>query len=528
MLLAPLCLAQNVPVITQSSLLSEMVSLESLSRWSDFEYDSRQASSYNRESTQRGKPGWFADGDGTGFIREGKINGKPEWVIMEHKGPGAITKIWTPFFYYDFNNRVGPNVRIYLNGSNTASIDESLIKLVRGEGSIKPPFASPSARAGNLYLPIMFAKSIKVTMTDKPFYYLINYRTYRPGAPVSEKPAPLAEAGQQLTAARSTPKLTANFTIEPGKSRVVREIKRGGQVTEMSFRLPDVATNPRQLRSTVLSITFDGKESVWCPIGDFFCSADAIHPFSTMARTVTPDGQMTVRWVMPFAKSATVKLLNTGDTPVNAEASVISKTLQWTPASMHFYARWRPDEVVPGAPFSDWNYIDIWGKGVYVGDAWTVLNPQKDTWWGEGDEKIYVDGAWEKGFPTHFGTGTEDYYGWAGGVLPEVQDEFSHPFLANVKVGGLDGHTQGFNILTRHRGLDAIPFRQRLRFDMESSFGTDIRNKWNLLGYSAVTFFYAMPGAMHNRPPQPARSRAPIMSLAQLTSMSEAIRKGRK
>ena len=31
-------------------------------------------------------------------------------------------------------------------------------------------------------------------------------------------------------------------------------------------------------------------------------------------------------------------------------------------------------------------------------------------WWGEGDEKIYVDG---EDFPSHFGTGTEDYYGYA-------------------------------------------------------------------------------------------------------------------
>ena len=49
--------------------------------------------------------------------------------MMEQTGPGCITKIWTPFFYYDFNNRVGPNVRIYLDGSTTPTYDESLIKL---------------------------------------------------------------------------------------------------------------------------------------------------------------------------------------------------------------------------------------------------------------------------------------------------------------------------------------------------------------------------------------------------------------
>ncbi len=38
-----------------------------------------------------------------------------------------------------------------------------------------------------------------------------------------------------------------------------------------------------------------------------------------------------------------------------------------------------------------------------------------------------------------FGTGTEDYYGWAGGVVPTRTDEFSSPYLSNVRVGGLDG-----------------------------------------------------------------------------------------
>jgi hypothetical protein len=72
--------------------------------------------------------------------------------------------------------------------------------------------------------------------------------------------------------------------------------------------------------------------------------------------------------------------------------------------------------------------------------------------------------------------------------------------------------------------LDAIPFNQRIVFDMESSFGTDIRNPWNLLGYSAVVFWYAMPGATHNRPPQPAAAAQPIQTIARLQAISDAIR----
>ena len=192
---------------------------------------------------------------------------------------------------------------------------------------------------------------------------------------------------------------------------------------------------------------------------------------------------------------------------------------------MHFHANWRPDDVRPGTPPVDWNFIDITGQGVFVGDAWTVLDIQPGTWWGEGDEKIYVDSEYDGAkFPGIFGTGTEDYYGWAGGVVPTRTDEFNNPYLANVRVGGLDGYTLGYNINTRIRALDAIPFTQRLVFDMESSFGTDIRNPWNLLGYSAAVFWYALPGATHNRPAQPAAAAQPIQTLAQLQQMSDAIR----
>jgi len=193
---------------------------------------------------------------------------------------------------------------------------------------------------------------------------------------------------------------------------------------------------------------------------------------------------------------------------------------------MYFCANWRPDEIVPGTPFQDWNFIDIAGQGVYVGDAWTVLNIE-DGWWGEGDEKIYVDDAWEQGFPTHFGTGTEDYYGWAGGVNPTRADEFDEPFIANVRVGGLGQArlTRGYNICTRTRSLDAIPFTRRLRFDMEASFGTQMRQPWDLLGYSAVTFWYARPGAICNRGPQPQKAAKPIVSMPQLQKLSDEIKR---
>lgn len=532
------CKGAAIETITLKSLLAEMTDPAVVARFPASDYQCLQASSYNRGSTHRDQPdrgtsGWFADSDGVGFIRTEVINGKPEWVLMEHDGPGCITKLWTPFFYFDFNNRVGPNVRIYLDGADQPVIDESLIKLVRAEGTFAAPLATQTARAGDSYVPIPFAKSCKLTLTAKAFYNIINYRAYPVGTKVetftreghAAAAQELAEAGRALTARPDANKgtLKKSAPVEAG-GKLSLQLPSGSQaVRQITVRLPEATTNPAVLRSMVLSMTFDGEETVWTPVGDFFCSADLFHPFQTFQRTVMADGTMVCRWVMPYQKSGEILLSNLGKAPVTAGIQADVSAWQWDNASMHFYARWRSDELVPGSPFQDWNFIEVRGQGVYVGDNWTVLNPQAG-WWGEGDEKIYVDGAWDRGFPTHFGTGSEDYYGWAGGENPTRADEFSTPFLANVRVGGLNPDTKGYNICTRTRSLDAIPFGRRLVFDMESSFGVDIRHPWDLLGYSAVTYWYAKPGASHNRPALPAAAAKPIVSLAEALELSATIK----
>lgn len=528
-------LAQTV---TLSSLLAEMSDPAAVARWPQPTYRCLQASSYNRASTNRNQPnqdtsGWFADSDGLGYLRTETNGGRREWVIMEHQGPGCLTKLWTPFFYFGFNDRKGPNLRVYLDGQTTPVLNESLIELVTGRGTFKPPFAELTARAGNSYLPIPFARSCKVTLAGKPFYHLINYRAYAPGTQVETftratyeaASAELERTGRALTAPPDPNQgaLRKAAQLKPGEPLEIPLPAGPGAVRQFTVRLPGATAHPAWLRSTVLAMSFDGEESVWCPLGDFFCSADALHPIRTWSRTVTADGTMTCRWVMPYERSGALRLLNLGAQLVEVTLQVEATPWTWDDRSLHFHANWRPDDVVPGKPFRDWNYIAIRGQGIYVGDAWTVLNIQ-GSWWGEGDEKIYIDEAWDKGFPTHFGTGTEDYYGWAGGEVPTRRDEFSGPFLANARVGGLDGRTTGFNICTRTRSLDAIPFAHRLVFDMESSFGTDIRQPWNLLGYSAVTFWYARPGATHNRPAQPEATARPIMSLVDLKAKAEALR----
>jgi hypothetical protein len=178
------------------------------------------------------------------------------------------------------------------------------------------------------------------------------------------------------------------------------------------------------------------------------------------------------------------------------------------------------------------NFIDIHGRGIHVGDTLVVLNPLW-SWWGEGDEKIFVDDDIERKFPSHFGTGSEDYYGWAGGEVPTRRDEFYAPFVANVRVGGStndwpagkEPFTHGYNICSRTRSLDATPFARRFKFDMEAF--NMIGSPDAFLQYALVTHWYGAPGATHNRPPMPEAAAAPVPQTADVIKFVSAALAGR-
>jgi hypothetical protein len=148
---------------------------------------------------------------------------------------------------------------------------------------------------------------------------------------------------------------------------------------------------------------------------------------------------------------------------------------------MHFHAKWRT-ETMKTRPFRDWTYCDIKGKGVFVGDMLSIFNP-KTAWWGEGDEKIYVDG--EK-FPSWFGTGTEDYYGYAW----SDPKPFQHAYHNQTRCDG--PVTKGHTSVNRFHILDAIPFEKSFKFDMEVWHWIPDIN----VTYAATSYWYARPGSM--------------------------------
>lgn len=515
--------------ITIKSLLTEMTDRDRLAKFPDPPYRCMQACSYNRESVSPDLPGWFADSDGIGYIRTEEINGKTEWILMEDEGPGALIRIWAVCFYYSLQNTVGANIKVFLDGADEPVISTNFFSLVKGQDFIEPPFADSTARAGVMNFPIPYAKSCKVTMDQKAFYNIINYRKYLAGTAVRtftmEEYRNAARQREKTVRELTKPDSPAGNiqeyrqTLEKGEELTIDLPEGSKAVRQLQIRIRNSNNTANLLRSVVLSGEFDNTPTIWVPVGDFFSNVGKIRPYNMFERTVDNDGNMICRWVMPYEKNGTLKLTNLGDIPADVEMKVTTGKWKWDNNSMHFYATWRMDDPYPTFPLFDWNFLEAEGKGVIVGDEWTVLNP-KEGWWGEGDEKIWVDEDFTLNFPSHFGTGTEDYYGWAGGVVPTPLDEFSKPFHGNIIVG--EPNSMGYNVCTRTRTLDAIPFREKIKFDMEASCGT--RSTWFLLQYAQTTFWYGIPGVTHNRSALPEMASIPLPTLESLQEKVEQAR----
>lgn len=520
----------QIPDVTFESLLKEMADHSVVTHWPEHEYKSLQASSYNRASKSPEDPdGWFANGD-CGFDLGTEINqGRKEAVLMKHDGPGVLTRIWTPFFYKNFNNRIGKDIMIYLDGDSVPTIKTNFIELVTGKWQVPAPFAQYTNRAGDLYLPIPFGKSCKVTIADTSYFYIINFRAYTRGTKVetfrpeflNQYQSVLSDIGKELVNPKNYldgKTLSLNKKINTGESVFLKFPNGASAVRYLEFKV-QAKNIPQALRSTVLEMTFDNEKTVWCPIGDFFANVNAIDPYRMWEREVRPDGTMICRWVMPYKTNGHLRIHNLSADPVTVNLKANISLWKWDKNSFHFHTNWWTDVPYPPRPVWDMNFIEIQGRGIHVGDNLIVLNPHW-SWWGEGDEKIYVDDDFDRKFPSHFGTGTEDYYGWAGGQVPKREDEFSTPFLANVRVGGQHHpaekdhggrsgpFTRGYNICTRTRALDATPFASRFKFDMEAF--NMISSPEAYLQYALVTFWYGEPGATHNRTPMPGAASAPV------------------
>lgn len=481
--------------VSLESLLNEMTDRSAITLAPN--YVCKQASSYDRAAKSPDE-NWFANNDTSQFIRVEQNGDREESVLFEAEGPGAVVRWWVTAPHYK------SNLYVYIDGEAEPAISGNILDLLGGDALAGAPLSAERARGQNLYLPIPYGKSIKITCDNMKeqgnLYYQINYRTYPKDVEVESFTRDVFEALKDKIAATNAALLEPGKSVEGGerqgyKRRLSADMLEGlegafriggpGAITEIDVKLTadDIAA---ATRNVVLSISFDGEETVWVPVGEFFGSGVGVNPYKSWYTEVTDDGVMKAYWRMPYKKEARVSFINYGGEDVDVDYSVYYEKAPWLDNTMYFHANWRQErgiETVGGNGTKDWNYTALQGTGVYVGDVLSVVNSVPE-WWGEGDEKIYVDG---ETFPSHFGTGTEDYYGYAW-CTPQF---FEDPFHAQPRCEGPANFGNTTNL--RFRSLDAIPFANDFRFDMEV---------WHwaatTVDYAVATFWYGLPGATVN------------------------------
>jgi hypothetical protein len=492
--------------ISMSSLLDDMTNLTKLAEFPDPPFVAKQFSSYDRASTTPADPKtWFANNDCGNYLRVEERNGRKEYVMADIPGPGAITRIWSP--------NPGGTMRIYLNGNETPALEYPMADLLGGKHSLlPPPIAIELSTGWNLYFPIPYAKSCKVTCDKGGQYYHVAYRTYPKGTEVKtftlEKLKEAVPAIRKLAGELRLPEKkdehqvlkTACYEMslppgesgklwqhpEPGSGDPAWEKPGPGAIYHFSVGLTTKGPVETALRKVIVQMSFDGEETVEAPLGDFFGAGPGVNPFATMPLRVDATGQMVCKFVMPFKETSKVRLINRSSDAIKFSGCVSASTWTWTSRSMYFHAKWKSEFDVPTRPMRDWNYLTAKGKGVFAGVAFSIDNPAKE-WWGEGDEKIYVDG---ETFPSHFGTGTEDYYGYGWGNTKL----FTHAYHSQSRCDGPGNY--GRTSLNRFDILDRIPFTKDFKFDMELWHWKDCK-----VNMAVTAYYYALPGAEDTFPP---------------------------
>jgi hypothetical protein len=303
------------------------------------------------------------------------------------------------------------------------------------------------------------------------------------------------------------------WVIPPGETAVLADIPGPAQITHIWM------TQLGHYRECLLKITYDdaGYPSVCVPLGDFFCMGHGlVNSFQSAlfsCSTFFPyqfnrPAALNCYVPMPFARRAVVELVNESSEPHNQYFYIDYETLEaFPPDTGYFHAEfhrsnpfsgWAPgirvnseQADVVNAEHQAWdnNYLilETKGRGHYLGCNLSVTN-FTDTWWGEGDDMIWVDGY--KWPPDLHGTGSEDYFGQAWGMQPNA-------FLRNGS-SIFEGGTLGAPEIELWRGKGSyhtsyvfhlenpVRFTREIKVTIEHGHANHLSNEM-----SSVAYWYA-------------------------------------
>ncbi len=289
-----------------------------------------------------------------------------------------------------------------------------------------------------------------------------------------------------------------NSNVAPGQRKILMDVKGPGVITHiwLTFLGPEphpwAKNGSANHQEMLLRIYWDGRErpGVEAPVGDFFANSFGKRSEVISLPVIVEDADSyNCFWHMPFRKSARVEIVNQSEKPI----SLLYYNIDWVKKGKlaketpYFYAQYRQE--YPAEKGKDYVILDTQGKGHYVGTVLSVRT-RSPSWFGEGDEKIYIDGE-EKA--SIWGTGTEDYFLSAWGLKTTSTPYFGVPYFDQWGIVG--GHTSAY----RWHVTDPLVFNKGIKVTFEHfgwmspdenpQFKT---HSWNERedDYSSVAFWY--------------------------------------
>jgi hypothetical protein len=256
-----------------------------------------------------------------------------------------------------------------------------------------------------------------------------------------------------------------NFNVPPGGTHVLLDEQGPGVITHIwiTFLAPEpqdwAPQGSADHQELMLRMYWDGnpRPAVEAPVGDFFANCFGKRSAVISIPVIVEGGDSyNCFWRMPFRKSARIEVENQSRKPL----SLLYFNIDWVRLDSlpkdtpYFYAQYRQE--YPARKGEDYLVLETSGRGHYVG---TVLGVRmrSPSWFGEGDEKIYIDGETK---PSIWGTGTEDYFLSAWGLESTGTPYFGVPFFDKRSIGG---HTSAY----RWHLHDPIVFNTGIKVTLE-------------------------------------------------------------
>lgn len=450
-------------------------------------------SSYDRssiyDSTSNTYQHWDANDDGDGFVRK---NDDGSIVAFEQEGPGCIVRTWSAL-------PQSGHIRVYIDDTTVPVIDRPFLDLFeKQEGDIPPlnysELSTRLSRGRNCWIPIPYQRYCRVELCEGwGAYYHFTYRAFSTDTIMPKYQDSLTRDGLIALAnldahlydrendAPETDCISFDTSVPPHGKVTLAALTGSGAIDSLLF-LPRAlgALRNEALQKLRLCIYWDEESapSVDCPLGAFFGSDDCIAPYSALPLSVHP-ALLSCRFVMPYSSGARLVVVNESKNELPVSGELHASACPDADKRLRFHAKYhhgdwmslsRDDFSSGGQRYPDWPMLIAQGAGRFCGvhlrientwqlpitvaDSWWYGKWDRkniDWWWGEGDEKFFVDG---EHFPSTFGTGSEDYIGYAWAAEPPFA-KFQSPY-ATMNRMPIDGN--GITYVSRFHVADAVPF----------------------------------------------------------------------